>query len=513
MYNIRPVNQEVVLMQALQKVTGRDPAHGNAAGSSAATGHLTDIAVRHAPSGAASLRLPHQPPTSIAASLAEMLESLPTPAECSPAASAQGSYAASLGSIMWVPGDASEQQVTSRAHSSFSSIDLLAHTRRSSLASDQITHQAVTDSYSAALLATASAAFSADPVPQLPDSAADQSCASHLNRKHAPFIAGAPQLSLGAAVPELTANSAAVQQAGFARVMNQQGAYSEACGDRGTSAGPVSMQEEISDLDGLLFSRQASLTNAPAARKFFLKRPFSSSPAGGYSTLMDVQTQHMLADAAVSSQQMLAAAATHPYTDSLSSVFAPATPARQMLMAEGSCDSLRSASDVSAAVPQATGVSESSFVSGQDDLQFLRAYGGFTDKDSSAVVGQPRKTFKLLKIGSLGRKQGHKWGKFKEEQVEAGERENLNTTDNKQKRKMFRKLSDLVNSKLPGIAGGISSANFSMGSKTGLVESAVADGSISGADLISAHHSGVEALPRSPVARASSKLGNLFKRG
>ena len=501
-------------MQALEEVTGHDPALGNAAAASATAGHLTDTADQNAHSGAPSLRSPSQPSTSIAASLAEMLESLPTPAECSLAASAQGSYAASLGSIMWVPGDASEQQVTSRAHSSFSSIDLLAHTRRSSLASGQLTHQAVTDSYSAALLATASAALSADPVlQQLPDSTADQSCVSHLNRDHAPLAAGAPQLSLGTAVPEVFANSAAVQQSGFAPVMNQQGAYSEACGDHGTSAGPEPMQEENSDLEGLLFSRQASLTNAPAARKFFLKRPFSSSPVGGYSTLMDVQTQRMLTDAADSSQQMLSAAAADPYTDSISSVFAPATPARQMLLAEGSCDSLQSTYDVSAAVPQATGVSQSSFVSGQDELQFLRAHGGFTDKDSSIVVGQPRKTFKLLKIGSLGRKQGHKWGKFKEEQVEAGEREDLNTTDNKQKRKMFRKLSDLVNSKLPGMAGRISSADCSMGSKTGLIESAVADGSISGADLISAQHSGVAALPRSPVARASSRLGNLFKRG
>ena len=229
MYDAILVNHKVVLMQALQEAMGHDPAPGHAAGASAASGHLTDTAVQHGPSVAAFPHSLSKPLTSTAASLAEMLESLPTPAECSPAASAQGSYAASLGSIMWVPGDASEQQVTSRAHSSFSSIDLLAHTRRSSLASGQLTHQAVTDSYSAALLATASAAFSADPVlQQLQDSAADQCCVSHLDRKHAPFIAG-PQLSLGTAVPELTANSAAVQQAGFAPVMNQQGAYSEAC--------------------------------------------------------------------------------------------------------------------------------------------------------------------------------------------------------------------------------------------------------------------------------------------
>ena len=211
-------------------------------------------------------------------------------------------------------------------------------------------------------------------------------------------------------------------------------------------------------------------------------------------------------------EAQLAVATADPYTDLPSSAFAPTTPARQMLMAEGSCDSLRSASDVSAAVPQAIGVSQSSFVSGQDELQFLRAHGGFTDKDSSAVVGQPRKAFKLLKIGSLGRKQGYKWGKLQEGQFEAGTNEDQNTMDNKQKRKMFRKLSDLVNSKLPGNVGKISLIDI-MGSKTGLVESAVIDGSTSGADLISAQHSGGEALPRSPVARVSSRLGNMFKRG
>lgn len=84
------------------------------------------------------------------ATLAEMLRSLPAPARVTQPVRAPGSYAASLGSVLWVSDSESELQPASRLISAvqsshYSSIDFLADSRSSSINQGQLGYQRLSE--------------------------------------------------------------------------------------------------------------------------------------------------------------------------------------------------------------------------------------------------------------------------------------------------------------------------------------------------------------------------------
>ena len=531
------------------------------------------------------------------ASMADMLRSLPAPAGSTEPVRAPGSYPASLGSVLWVSDSEAELQPASRLPSAvqsshYSSIDLLADSRSSSVSQGQVGYQRLSETgekasddaiaasadastptrllsdstlkpgsiafgSNAAIFPVVKFSFSATAVPP---TSAISTLASTANGQHSDSsekaAAGAmslhPRKEPASASADVEGPAAAVSSPGLLESQIQLNSSSTAssCADvhpadfaaskgpapakledsynapadsallgtAGLPAGGISWQ--LSELDVLLMKRQASLQKSTAARRLFFDRPFSSSPVDRTSTQADMGSPRLLANSALEGwcHHSLADAQPIPRPQP-SGLPTAATAAQQGLVAEHSYSTYVSASAESVTGLQVSATSQSSCMSGQEELWCLRAQGGFTEKDSSAVVGQSTPVIKLLKIGSWGRHEGGRWGRLKEDHISTTTgNERSNAERNPRKSRLLRNVSGPVFSKVGNVMNNVSSASAGKGGRNaeGTAVSAV-DDSASGYGVL--HEVGLlgegdkaASVRAARLARASSRLGSLFRR-
>lgn len=272
----------------------------------------------------------------------------------------------------------------------------------------------------------------------------------------------------------------------------------------------VEAQMQEMNLTSLLYSRQAALTGSHAARKRYLRKPFSSMPSLRTSKPRDLHGSfHKLLEDEDEEGQVEVTQLSTVTEDMPTAALAMHTPAvaDKGLKVQSSESSCAMSSALSVTMPQSSRASEASCVSGREDLCLLRGQTGFTDKDASAVKGTPtRKLKKLLKIGSLGRGDDDKgYGRLQETSVGASGITQQGMAEGKVKRRFSRRVSDLVAAKF-GRSTSQGSGAADLGIMVGNVSTEVgaAVDSAAEAGLQSTQASAGISAPRKTVRRLSS---------